>query len=320
MPSPAISVIVPVYGVERYIEACLRSIADQTFRDFELILVDDGSKDRSIDIAREYLETTALSWRILRQENQGLAAAREAGIGIARGEWISCIDSDDTVSSDFLEVLYNTAREAKVDVSVVDYLYVEDGGDIPADTGEGHIRVFSKEEALHGFLVRTFAPVLPAFLIRKSLIENAHIVNDKNCRFSEDAFYLWQVFFSAERVAVSDRKLYFYLHRPNSIMTSAKSANILTGYRAIQSLVRNHQAVKDFFPEIHYLLPRWVLGALHSAAKISDYKVFCRLAQDMDYRSQMQRLKGFPERKARILSGMLRLSPLVFYKFIQVMG
>ena len=81
---PKFIVIVPVYGVELYIESCLRSIAAQTFSDFELILVDDGSQDRSIGLAEAYLRSTALTWRIIRQENAGQGIARDHGVREAR--------------------------------------------------------------------------------------------------------------------------------------------------------------------------------------------------------------------------------------------
>lgn len=320
MRTPAISVIVPVYGVELYIEACLRSIAAQTFQDFELILVDDGSKDRSIDIAREFLETTALSWRVLRQENQGLAAAREAGICAANGDWISCIDADDTVSPDFLAELYQVAQTTGVDVAVVDYADVWSPGEVVSAEEAGQIRELSRQEAIHGFLVRAFAPVLPAFLLRRQLIKDAGIQNDKNCRFSEDAYYLWQVFFAAERIAVSDRKLYYYLHHPNSIMTAPKIEPTLTGYRAIQTLVQDHQTEVAAYPELRYVLPRWVLGALRSFAKYAPYADFLRLAEQMEFRRRMKELAGFPEWRARILAPLLRLSPRLFCWIVRTVG
>ena len=110
---PKISVIMPVYGVELYIESCLRSIAAQTFSDFELILVDDGCLDRSVELAEAYLRTTALNWRVLHQENAGQGPARDHGIREARGEYVVCIDSDDTVAPCFLQALYEAAFETQ---------------------------------------------------------------------------------------------------------------------------------------------------------------------------------------------------------------
>ena len=107
----AISVIVPVYRVEKYLPACIDSILNQTFTDFELILVDDGSPDRCPEICDETAKRDARV-RVIHQANQGLSAARNAGIEAARGAWLSFVDSDDFLAPDFLETLYDAAARA----------------------------------------------------------------------------------------------------------------------------------------------------------------------------------------------------------------
>ena len=103
---PEISVIIPVYKCEQYIESCVDSILNQTYRDFEIILVDDGSPDNSgkicDELAEKYNKIT-----VLHQENQGQSAARNNGVKIARGKWICFVDCDDSVHPRMLEALYN---------------------------------------------------------------------------------------------------------------------------------------------------------------------------------------------------------------------
>ncbi len=112
-----ISVIVPVYKVEDYLAACVDSILAQTFTDFELILVDDGSPDRCGEICDAYAQRDPRV-RVIHQENQGLSGARNAGMDIARGEYITFVDSDDLVSSQYLAVLLQSLTEASADFSV----------------------------------------------------------------------------------------------------------------------------------------------------------------------------------------------------------
>ena len=102
---PTISVIVPVYNVEKYIHRCVDSILDQTFTDFELILVDDGSPDNCPAICDEYAAKDSRV-RVIHQKNQGQAAARNYGVSMAKGAWISFVDSDDMIASKTLELLY----------------------------------------------------------------------------------------------------------------------------------------------------------------------------------------------------------------------
>ena len=115
--SKEISVIVPVYGVEKYLPACIESILSQTFTDFELILVDDGSPDDCPRLCDEAAKRDARI-RVIHQANAGLSAARNAGIEIARGQWLSFVDSDDFVAPTFLQALYEAAQKAEADCSL----------------------------------------------------------------------------------------------------------------------------------------------------------------------------------------------------------
>ena len=107
---PKISVIVPVYNVEKYLLECVDSILAQTFTDFELILINDGSQDNSGAICDEYADKDSRI-AVIHQENQGQAAARNNAIVIAKGEWITFVDSDDLIHPQMLEILFNAVDE-----------------------------------------------------------------------------------------------------------------------------------------------------------------------------------------------------------------
>ena len=108
---PKFSIIIPVYNVEKYIKKCLDSVFSQSYKDYEVIVVNDGSTDKSMDIAKEY------NVKIINQKNAGLSITRNNGLQIANGEYISFIDSDDWVDLDFLEKLYNTAKKYDADIA-----------------------------------------------------------------------------------------------------------------------------------------------------------------------------------------------------------
>lgn len=316
---PAVSVIIPVYKVEAYIERCVRSVLAQTMTDYEIILVDDGSPDRSAEIAEQVLAPSGAAYRIVRQSNQGLGAARERGVREASGEWVSCVDADDIVAPDFLETLLGLVNKYGTQAAAVSYHVMREGEPIRAE-GPGKERVMEREAVLQGFLLRKFRPVLPALLINRRFLADNGIHNNMECRFSEDAYYFWQVFFSLELLPVSDRRLYYYIQRETSIMHSSKAENILTGYRAIKRLVRDHSDKSALFPCFCYLLPRWVLSALRSTARIAAYPDFLSLAERMNYREAAKALSGFPEIKARILAALLRIHPRLFYWAVRAAG
>ena len=114
--SPKISIIVPVYKVEKYIHKCIDSILNQTFKDFELILVDDGSPDNCGKICDEYAKKDSRVI-VIHKENGGLSSARNSGLDIARGDYIGFVDSDDYIENDMYELLYNLCEENNCDIS-----------------------------------------------------------------------------------------------------------------------------------------------------------------------------------------------------------
>lgn len=124
---PELSVIVPVYKVEPYLRRCIDSILAQTFRDFELILIDDGSPDNCGVICDEYAAKDSRI-RVIHQANQGVSAARNAGLDIARGTYLGFVDSDDWIEPEMYETMLATAKEKQVDVVVCGINYCEENG------------------------------------------------------------------------------------------------------------------------------------------------------------------------------------------------
>lgn len=115
--TPELSIIVPIYKVEKYLDECIQSILHQTFTDFELILVDDGSPDACPQMCDAIAEQDSRV-RVIHQKNGGLSAARNTGIEAAHGNWLGFVDSDDFVAPDFYEKLYNAAVNADADCAV----------------------------------------------------------------------------------------------------------------------------------------------------------------------------------------------------------
>ena len=120
MEKELISIIVPIYNVEKYLRQCLESISEQTYKNFECLLINDGSPDNSTEICREYVEKDA-RFRYFEKENGGLASARNLGIKYSKGKYITFIDSDDWVESDYLEVLHSKIKEYNTDFVISSY-------------------------------------------------------------------------------------------------------------------------------------------------------------------------------------------------------
>ena len=318
-----ISIVIPVYGVEKYIAATIRTICAQTFRDFELILVDDGSPDASIKVAEEELSGQNVAYRVIRQDNRGAASARNIGIAAAKGEWVICIDSDDGMHPQALSILERVVIKCPEDVSVigVDFQVVKDFGGLDNTLDEDPaFKVYSKYELSDEFLLRKIKLIAPGLLIRKSWFDAERIRYDENIRFSEDQFFVWTILSHAEKICFINEKLYWYVTRSNSTMTSSGRERIMTGYAAFHQLDEKakNNAV-DFGENQNLIFPRWIIGVLHAVSKYMDYNEFEKLADMFKYRDYMRKLYHFPDARVKLLARLNICSKHIFYMIAKLL-
>ena len=225
---PQISVIVPIYNVEAYLERCVDSILKQTFTDFELILVDDGSPDRCGEICDRYAETDQRI-KVIHKENGGLSDARNAGIDIAEGAYLSFIDSDDWVLDTFLEVLYTEAKKNHADISVVNYH--EEHEKERQEAKHVDDKILTGIEALD-FLYQPnylaiYCGIICNKLLKKELFSGIRFPFGK---INEDSFTIHKLLYKADRVCFSGSDLYCYFQRNDSIMHKTFSEKRLDEY------------------------------------------------------------------------------------------
>lgn len=205
-----ISVIVPVYNVENYLSACLDSILSQTYQDFEIILIDDGSKDASGQICDAYAGKDPRI-QVVHQENGGVSRARNRGLELATGELISFIDSDDTLEPDMYELLVRVMREHNADISHCGYKHIV-GEEIRLVHDTKRVIPQHTQGALDCFVDgRMFGGGLWNKLYRRELLDNFSFREDlKN---NEDILFNFEAFRQANRSVFADYPLYNYIAR-----------------------------------------------------------------------------------------------------------
>ena len=212
--SPAISVIVPAYNTEAFLPRCLDSLLAQAFPDFEAILVDDGSTDRTLSVLQAYAGRFA-ACAVVTQENQGLSAARNAGIQASRGRYIAFVDSDDWVAPTFLETLYRTVTEAERDIAQVAYATCSQPIDPQQPVEE--VRVLSPVEALAEMLETEEYTVCTRLYARWLFGEAGDEGVFPVGLTCEDRVANFKLISKAHRIAVSNRIEYFYCLNLGSI-------------------------------------------------------------------------------------------------------
>ena len=296
-----ISVVVPVYNVEKYIVKCLESIVNQTYKDYELIIVDDGSTDNTVNVIRNYLESINFHYYLYLKENGGQSSSRNFGLKKSTGDYIVFIDSDDIISDDFLSELYISIIKNNADFSFCNYEFVSQQSP-PIDNNNKHI-LLNKENLLKLFLKRTIDFVVPSMLFKKNFLIDNNIWFDERISFSEDQLFIWNVLFKIKKAVYLNKKMYGYFVREKSIMTGSPYKRILNGFDIYKESVK---AMSDNYPEyksiISLILPRWELGTLYSASKLVSYEEFIDLYNKMDGKTLFKRNLRIKEIKSIGLS------------------
>ena len=232
---PLISVIVPVYKVEAYLARCVDSILDQSFSDFELILVDDGSPDSCGALCDAYAKKDARIV-VIHQKNGGLSAARNAGIDWAfahsDSQWLNFIDSDDWVHPEYLERLLNAAMEQNVSVSACGYASTE--GREPTIVDDELSPVLWEPEAFY-LEHNVNATVAWGKLYRR---EHFRSIRYPFGKINEDEFVTYQILFPAQRIAVIQAPLYNYYVNPTGIMQSRQGRLREDKFEAFEQQIR----------------------------------------------------------------------------------
>lgn len=213
---PEISIIVPVYNVENYIHKCIDSILAQTFTDFQLILVNDGSADRCGEICEDYAGKDNRV-EVIHKENGGLSSARNAGLDAARGKYIGFVDSDDYIAADMYSFLHGNITETNADISICSFYTVEPNGRVLHKKPKGIKKYMEKQEALKTLLSRRhFENHVCDKLFRRTLFDDIRFPD----QIYEDIAIMYKLFDRCRSVVYVSEPKYFYIQRQGSIVNS----------------------------------------------------------------------------------------------------
>jgi glycosyltransferase involved in cell wall biosynthesis len=214
---PKISIIIPVYNVEKYLAECVDSVLAQTFTDFECILIDDGSLDRSPSICDEYAEKDCRI-KVIHKKNGGVSSARNAGLDIAQGEWIVFIDSDDWVDERYLECLYGNAVKNDADVSICGVNFFKDGFIWRLNNDIYDVMLASEDAILRIFSDKSTFRHIPCKLFKKLFLEKDGLRFDEAVQQSEDMLFYYNLFKATNKIYYCPQPHYFYRQVETSVV------------------------------------------------------------------------------------------------------
>lgn len=249
MMGEKISVIVPVYNVEAYLERCVESILQQTYAHFELILINDGSTDSSGQIC-DYLASQYENIKVYHIENAGVSNARNMGIQLATGSWVTFIDSDDFVTQDYLATLASAVEGLNVGFAIAPLHHIKNGivTDLPSHSGKTEL--WSTEETMKELLMTTRTSFFPvAKLFKRDLL--AYEKFNTNYHLAEDALFLTELLLKTRCSCVFiDKPVYYYDHREGSATTSV-NRHVFDTIEVYQQIIAQ---VSQAFPNLKYEL------------------------------------------------------------------
>lgn len=282
MEPPKISVIVPVYNVEKYLSQCVESILSQSFQNFELLLINDGSKDDSGLICDKYQSVDSRAI-VIHKENGGVSSARNIGLEQAKGEWICFVDSDDYVTKEYLQELYSVA-ELGADLVIQGNIQIDGNGKILLkDYYENTVyysSLFDKmliEQALY------YKPCPWAKLFSAKIITDNEVLFHPNIRFGEDLCFLFSYLQFVNTVRFSNKSNYFYLQRSDSATCSGvfDFESEFVGYKYLEITMvpflkksfRNQNLPSEYLSRLSFFLHRSILA-------ITSYSDFYKIRKE----------------------------------------
>ncbi len=260
---PKVSVIVPIYNVEKYLEKCINSLLSQTLEDIQIILVNDGSKDNSGNIAREYEKNNKNRIIYVEKENGGLSDARNYGLKYATGDFIAFLDSDDYIEKNAYEKMYNKAIEENADYVECDFIW-----EFP-----NKIRVDKQYPYKNKKEMLSFVRVVAwNKLIKSQLITDNNLEFPKGLRY-EDVEFTYKLIPFVNKFAYVDKPFIHYVQREGSIanVQNERTAEIFTVLDNVIEFYKKNNIYEEYRDELEYNYARYLLcSSLKRMCKIKD--------------------------------------------------
>ncbi len=272
MENIKVSVCVPVYNQEKYLEECIKSLVEQTLKEIELIFVDDGSTDKSIDILKKYQQSYE-NIKVITQKNQGLGGARNTGIKNAVGEYIGFVDADDFIELDMYEKLYNKAKEESAEIVMCDYDFYPN-----SNTKKKKWFTPYKGKIDGEFLNRNTQPW-------NKIVSNK-LIKDLNFEFyrkNGDGMFIYLMLCANKITSIND-KLYKYRVGHSSMSTNYKMENFeISIASCIQQneLLKNTKYSEELKEYFEYRMIYTLLQAIAVAAKLGEKEIYKKYIEQL---------------------------------------
>lgn len=317
-----ISIIIPMYNAQKYIIECLDSLVKQSFKEFEIIIIDDGSTDNSYKIVEDYILNSVMEVKLIKQENKGVSCARNRGIKEASGEFLCFIDSDDIAGLKYLEFLYAAVtNQEDCDMAVCGYDRTKNVEKFFEELNlDMYCYYLDRQEILTGFLYHRVNAGICYILVKKNLLERNGIKFYEGAAYGEDTEVVWKILQNCRKVAVIENRLYMYRVHSDSAMGKFDNRR-KDGYNLMIGLEEYFKQNNSEFSELFnkYGVARWVWGNLWQLAlNCETYKEFKKQSEQYNSKYYIKKLITFPQRYVSASSAVFCIFEWVYYRLVRL--
>lgn len=304
-----VSVIIPVFNVEKYLGRCLDSVINQTYRNIEIILVNDGSTDKSLDICRQY-GTSDSRIKIFEETNQGLSVARNTGIENATGEYLVFVDSDDYIDKNMIKKLYESLVKYNADVAVCDFIDFSKDEEVKVKRNSGKIEEIYEEDFLK-YLYRYYKTMVVSWnkLYKRKIFTNLRFPEGK---LHEDEFILYKWMFQCKKIIYIREKLYFYYQRKEGIMACYSLQNVLDTLEALNKRLVFCKSRKKMFYFTQIRILHATAEAYFKLAEVKNEKILEFIYQEFQNIYNVKNLHRKFSIKEKIGFYLLHKNPRIY--------
>lgn len=313
-----IDLIIPLYNRADMVDGLIENLEKQTFKNFRVIFVDDGSTDGSYSVLLDRLTTSTLHHLVLQQENQGPSAARNFGIDHADAQWVAFMDSDDALLPEYLDYLYKVTVDTKIQMAYCQLRMVPMGKcDESISAGILSAEYILAEAAMERHYSTWISPC--CLLLDRQFLNENQLRFDVHCKYCEDLMFITKCIAAAQQICELSNILYIYFTHGGSLLRSfdtAKYLNGIEGFNRLEvDLENDERPAAGIFHKIGYA--RFYLAILRRAALQMSWKTFYMFVKETDTKIWYRQIKSLPG-KQKLAGYLYRVSVRVFYRSVRM--
>jgi glycosyltransferase involved in cell wall biosynthesis len=315
-----VSLIIPVYNSEPYLERFFKGIALLSITDYELVFVDDGSTDKSLDFLSSFCETLNCSFKIISKNNEGQSSARNTGFDNATGDFVCFLDSDDLISQYYFSIFDLANNIYEYDMFIGNFQKIKSNYHSTKDKLQyRYLKIEShsqKKLFLNKFLTKNIKIHNSAIIYNKKFLNENKIIFKEDIRFGEDSIFIWTSLLLAKKILFSKQVIYYYFNNPNSVMKSSATQRVDHFLTTLKEYFLNFKFDKNIF-DVNDIYPNYLVSTIKSLAKKLTIEDYINFVQSSEIKSL--KIKHFTGLRFKFIHFLIKFDIKFSYWIISVL-